>query len=179
MFNLEFLISLLNMYAKLGAFVYVLLPMLESLFPMLPLIAIVVFQVTVLGVIKGFLYSWIGTYLGSLIVFLFTRNFIKPYTKQNKILSKVDSFTLFFLTVLAFTPSFFINITYGLSNFCVKKFIMITFFSKGIMILSLVFFGKSLKEAMNHPIYFIFALIIIIIIFLISYKLKKRNHKFL
>lgn len=173
--NETVLLELLETYVSSGPLVYILFPMLEAFLPILPLIAIVVFQVSVLGTWQGFLYSWIGSYLGSVIVFIITRKFIKTIFKKNtlKYVKNLNGTTLFLFTLLAFTPGFMIHVSYGLSEFSIKKFMIITFFSKAIMILSLVFFGSTLKKAIDEPVYILISIALLTFIVVLSYKTKK------
>lgn len=175
MINETLLLEILETYIRFGPMVYILFPMLEAFLPILPLVAIVVFQVSVLGAFQGFVYSWIGTYSGCICVFLLTRNFIKPLLKRNtlKYVENLKGTTLFLLTILAFTPGFMLNVTYGLSDFSVKKFMIITLFSKGFMILSLVLFGTGLKKAVDEPFYIIISVCILFTLLFLSYRVKK------
>ena len=56
--SLEFWQSLLDSFVGLGPFVPILLAMVESFVPPLPLIAIVALNVAAHGPIMGFLFSW-------------------------------------------------------------------------------------------------------------------------
>ena len=67
--TLEFWEALLEGFEGLGPLVPILLAMLESIFPPLPLIAIVALNVAAHGGIFGFLYSWIGVAVGGTLVY--------------------------------------------------------------------------------------------------------------
>ena len=58
--TLEFWEALLEGFEGLGPFVPILLAMVESIFPPLPLIAIVALNVAAHGGFLGFVYSWLG-----------------------------------------------------------------------------------------------------------------------
>ena len=58
--TLEFWEALLEGFEGLGPLVPILLAMLESIFPPLPLIAIVALNIAAHGGFLGFVYSWLG-----------------------------------------------------------------------------------------------------------------------
>src|SRR5699024_9350577 len=70
---LEFVQQLLNDYEKLGPLPGILMPFIEAFLPFLPLFVFVLANSAAYGLLKGFLYSWIGASLGSLAVFLIIR----------------------------------------------------------------------------------------------------------
>ena len=62
--TLEFWEALLEGFEGLGPLVPILLAMVESIFPPLPLIAIVALNVAAHGGFLGFVYSWLGVAAG-------------------------------------------------------------------------------------------------------------------
>lgn len=183
MMDVKFWIQLIQEFQNLGPLGPILLAASESLFSFLPFVAIVAFHVGVYGEILGFLYSWIGTTIGSAMVFLMIRfcsNHLIFLRKINWIenlcswISKQDQLDLFLLTACAFMPSFLINLAYGFSDFDSHTFLKTILFSKSIMTAILVLFGSSIKNAMDHPFYFIIALMIFFCLYLISKQIKKK-----
>ena len=77
--TLEFWEALLEGFEGLGPFVPILLAMVESIFPPLPLIAIVALNVAAHGGFLGFVYSWLGVAAGGTVVFLFWRRVVKRF----------------------------------------------------------------------------------------------------
>ena len=77
--TLEFWEALLEGFEGLGPLVPILLAMLESIFPPLPLIAIVALNVAAHGGLLGFVYSWVGVAAGGTVVFLFWRRVVKRF----------------------------------------------------------------------------------------------------
>ena len=77
--TLEYWEALLAGFEGLGPLVPILLAMVESFFPPLPLIAIVALNVAAHGGLLGFLYSWAGVALGGIIMFLFWRRLVKRF----------------------------------------------------------------------------------------------------
>src|SRR5690625_444743 len=66
-------IELLNTYEKIGPLPGILLPFIEAFLPFLPLFVFVMANSAAYGLLKGFLYSWAGSSLGSIGVFLLIR----------------------------------------------------------------------------------------------------------
>src|SRR5690625_953216 len=69
----EYIIELLDNYEKLGPLPGILLPFIEAFLPFLPLVVFVIANGAAYGLLKGFLYSWIGTSIGSVLVFMVIR----------------------------------------------------------------------------------------------------------
>lgn len=184
-FEIETWINLLNQYKDLGIIIPFLLALIESFIPALPLIGIVTINISAHGLFTGFLSSYLGNLIGSFIVFLFFRMIIKPRfldkfyhgTRLLKMLHWVENqnpFLLFILSCLAFTPSAFINMSFGLSGYKKRQFFISIALGKFIMILSLSLFGHSLVQAQSQPIFILLSLLIIVSISLLS---KHINHK--
>ena len=181
----SFWIELLNNYRLIGPLAPILLAYIESLIPALPLIVIVSFNVGAHGPIWGFLFSWIGSYLGSVSVFLFFRHIVKKkidaYTNKKPQIKRLSEFVstkgygiLFLLTCLPFTPSSLINIVYGLSNVDSKFFIGTISISKIIMIGYLAFVGYSVRQVFENPLWLISAILTMILLYFISKQISKR-----
>ncbi len=171
----------------LGPLAPILLTAMESLIPALPLIAIVTLNVAAHGIILGFLYSWFGACLGSTIVFLFYRRvlkrlFLKLFARYAKVrkardwVNNVNPRALFFIAILPFTPSSFLNFAFGISDFDEKKYLVIMVSAKAFMILLLAFFGQSVVKAFENPAFIILALILVIVLYIISKKVSKDHN---
>lgn len=186
-FQIDTWIQLLNQYKELGLIIPVLLALIESFVPALPLIGIVAINITAHGFFIGFLTSYLGNLIGSIIVFYFFRGIVKHYfldrfyhgKRLAQILHWVENQTpifLFFLSCLAFTPSAFINMSFGLSGYKKRQFFISIALGKFIMILSLSLFGQSLSHIENQPIYIIFSLLLLIIVYFLSKYLSASSH---
>lgn len=77
--TLEYWEALLAGFEGLGPLVPILLAMVESFFPPLPLIAIVALNVAAHGGLLGFVYSWAGVMLGGTVMFLLWRRVVKRF----------------------------------------------------------------------------------------------------
>lgn len=184
--TLEFWENLLYSFQILGPLAPILLATVESLIPVLPLVAIVALNVAAHGGILGFLYSWIGTCLGCTVVFLFFRKVVKgPFSrladrsvKVNKAREWVNRFNptaLFILAMLPFTPSAFLNFAFGVSDFDEKKYLLTIVGAKAVMIGLLALFGQSVVEAIENPVFIILAVVLLLALWWIS-KIVRKKH---
>ena len=132
--TLEYWEALLAGFEGLGPLVPILLAMVESFFPPLPLIAIVALNVAAHGGLLGFLYSWAGVALGGIIMFLFWRRLIKRFfwkvasrspklEKAQQWVNRFDTSSLFMLSLLPFTPTSFMHFAFGMSDFDEKRYL--------------------------------------------------------
>lgn len=72
-FTIKHMLDMLAEYRSFGVIPGIVLPMAEAFLPFLPLFVFVMANAAAFGLWKGFLISWIGTSVGSLLVFLLVR----------------------------------------------------------------------------------------------------------
>lgn len=95
-----------------------LLPFLESFIPILPMFVFVFVNVDTFGLFLGIIISWLGTFLGSFVVFLIIRYFANTKfmdkVKERKEVQKFLGFVnhqgvtpIFIFFVLSIHPKFF------------------------------------------------------------------------
>lgn len=168
--SLNFWLMLLSSFKQLGPAAPVLLAMMESFFPFLPLVAIVTFHVQIFGTFLGFLYSWLGTVLGSFLFFLI----IKTFRIKNKRIKQIKftSLMLIILISIPFMPSVVLNIIAATTNISKKKFLIVLGIGKSIMIGWLTFFGSNLKKAYENPIFLFLGLVLILVFYYAAKKIK-------
>ena len=139
---------------QLGLIVGFLLVFMESFLPFLPLFIIVVVNINSYGFILGSLSSYSGTVLGSYLVFVLIRYFIRrpaqKYIRKHKRLGQMLSFIdrrgfvfLFVLLALPFTPTSVINVIAALSNLKKVVYLYILLAAKAIMILTMSLVGSD------------------------------------
>ena len=159
-----------------------LLIMIESFIPVLPLSVFIALNTHTFGLLPGIVMSWvstcIGCYISYLIFYYVSNNIIYKYLSKktrNKIDKAVDKFqniSLANLTViitLPFTPAFLINILAGVSGMSKKKYIVAVVIGKIFMISFWGYIGKSFVESMTD----ISAIIVMSIMIIIAYALSK------
>lgn len=184
--TLEFWQNLLEGFGNLGPIAPIFLAMVESVFPPLPLIAIVALNVAAHGGFLGFVYSWIGVMLGGTIMFLLWRRVVKRFfwkiasrsqklEKAERWVSRFDTASLFMLSVLPFTPSSFMHFAFGISDFDEKRYLITMLLGKGVMVAMMALFGQSLVSSMKNPVYLIFAIVIWAGMYWVSKQFCKRH----
>lgn len=142
-------INLINYIKKCGAFapvIFVILQILQVIFPIIPggiscLVGVVLF-----GSIKGFLYNYIGLSIGSIIVFSLSKKYGISLIKKvfsDKILKKYerylndDNYYKLFLwgILLPGAPDDLMCYLCGLTNITYKKFISIILTCKPVTLI--------------------------------------------
>lgn len=152
----------MDQYAALGPLLGILLAALESIFPPLPLFAIVMTNVNAYGFWAGALFSWIGTVTGSTLVFLLfrwvskrrMRAYLLRHARMRRFLQWVKrrGFTpVFLLYAFPFTPSSLVNVVTGLSTLPLYSFFTALIVGKAIMILLMSWMGYDLFTLFQHP----------------------------
>ena len=180
--------NIFHSFRILGPLAPILLAMVESLIPFLPLVAIVTLNVAAHGMVLGFLYSWIGSALGSTAVFLFFRRVVKPYAlrfsvrhpklekARNWVNGKLKWQALFFIIIMPFTPSSFVNFAIGMSDFDEKLYLKVMVSAKIIMLILLSLFGQSVVRAIKNPAFLFVAGGMALVLYLVSKYINKKNN---
>ena len=185
--TLDYWQTLFDSFGDLGPLAPIGLAMVESFFPPLPLIAIVALNVAAHGGVPGFLYSWLGVALGGSIMFLFWRRLVKCYfwklasrwpklEKAQQWVSHVDTASLFMLAVLPFTPTSFLHLAFGISDFDEKRYLVTMLLGKGVMIAMMALFGQSLVSSMKNPVYLVLAILLWAAMYWVSKRFCKRHN---
>lgn len=186
--TVEFWENLFQSFRILGPLAPILLTMVESLIPVLPLVAIVTLNVAAYGMVLGFLYSWIGSAVGSTLVFLFFRRVVKQYVlrfslrhskiekARNWVNGKLKWQALFFIIIMPFTPSAFVNFAIGISDFDERLYIKVMITAKIIMLILLALFGQSVVQAIKNPAFLFLAGGMALVLYLVSKYINKKNN---
>lgn len=186
MLTLEYWEELFYSFQILGPLAPILLAAVESLIPVLPLVAIVTLNVGAHGAVLGFLYSWVGTCIGCTIVFCFFRKVVRGafsrlaersarVRKAREWVNRVNTVALFFIAIMPFTPSAFLNFAFGVSEFDEKRYVVTIIGAKFVMIALLAIFGQSVVESMENPLFIILAVGLILLLYFISKKVRKKH----
>ena len=162
--TLEFWETLLDSFGNLGPIAPIMLAMVESFFPPHTLICIVSLNGGAPGGHRGFQYSWARLAVGGSIMFLFWRRVVKCFfwkfasrspklEKAQQWVNRLDTSSLFMLTLLPFAPSSFMHLAFGISDFDEKRYLITMLLGKGVMIAMMAVFGQSLVSSMKNPLY--------------------------
>jgi uncharacterized membrane protein YdjX (TVP38/TMEM64 family) len=175
----------LQRYESLGPLPGILAPFIESLIPILPLIAIIVANVNAYGLWEGVLYSWLGVVSGALCVFMFFRkfggrfrNFIeRKYPKTKSFIGWLEHHgfvPIFVLACFPFTPSSFVNIVAGISKLPRLVFFIATASGKAVMIIIVSVAGNDLGNLLKQPWKIVVILLVFLVIWFAGRKLESR-----
>ncbi|WP_067729765.1 TVP38/TMEM64 family protein [Oceanobacillus damuensis] len=184
----EFIQQLLNQYEGLGPLPGILLPFIEAFLPFLPLIVFVMANAAAYGLLKGFLFSWIGACSGAIVVFLVIRRlgntkFLKKI-RENRQVKRITAWVerhgfgpLFLLLCFPFSPSAIINVVAGLSKVSIQQFILAVLLGKTVMIFSIAYIGSSIMEFAKNPIKTIVVGVGIVLFWMLGKYIEKRVQK--
>lgn len=169
----------------IGIFIGMLIIVLESMIPILPLAVFIAVNMLVFGNVLGFIISWIATIMGCLIAFTICRKglsdkFYSKIKKDGKIdslmhkISSIKLSQLVVITALPFTPAFAVNIAAGLSNISYKKFLVTVIISKLSIVYFWGFIGATFLESITNINVLIELGIILLIAYIVSRLVMKK-----
>lgn len=177
---MPFIDKIIEILQSFGFLAGMIIIMLESMIPILPLGLFVAFNFSAYGYAFGFLISYISTIIGCVIAYYLSSFLLGMYVKKksqeheklNKIVTKLKEIrfsNLVLIIALPFSPAFLINISAGIVKMNLKKFVAALFIGK----ISIVYFwgmvGKSFIDSIGD-----FKTMFIILISLgLSYLLSK------
>ncbi|WP_445486598.1 TVP38/TMEM64 family protein [Niallia sp. 03133] len=186
-FTLDNIMDLIDSYRSFGPFPGILLPMLEAFIPFLPLFLFIMANVNAFGFWFGFLYSWVGTCGGALLVFLLVRkygqkrllSFMRNHQKVQKLMNWIEKHgfgPLFILLCFPFTPSALVNIVAGLSRIGIGQYFLAIIAGKLVMILTISFIGYDLQSMIAQPLRMIPIAIVIFILWYVGKRVESKMH---
>ncbi len=190
----ERLLELIEQFAQYGPFAGILLTMIEAFFPPLPLVVFVTINIFAYGFWPGYIYSFIGTFTGSWLMFMIIRRFGKSHfanlihknRRFENILHWIKGkgfMPIFILLTFPFTPSIVVCGLSGLADVRSEEYAIALFLGKLVMVFSLSFIGYNVQSFVTQPIksiLFILATLSISFIgkrFVIWYEKKVENHR--
>ena len=182
----QFVTNITTYLETLGPISGVILILLESIFPVLPLSVFIALNIIAFGNVFGYVISLVSTIigcLGSFFFFLFCfqkklYHYIKKkdsvaLEKMMKAISNISFSNLVLLIAIPFSPAFLINIAAGLSKVAKKKFFFALIIGKSVMVYFWGYIGKSLMESLTD----ITVLVRISVLLLISLALSRIVEK--
>ncbi len=176
---------LVNLLASLGPIIGILIIILESIIPILPLGAFIALNMLAFGTFFGFFISWLATCFGCILsYYIFKKGFsdklynnIKENGKTKKILNVIKKLSfskLVLLMAMPFTPAFLVNITAGLSQMNFTKFVCAVLLSKIFIIYFWGYVGTSIIESVTDVITLLRIFGLLIIAYFISKLIQKK-----
>ncbi|NDI34742.1 VTT domain-containing protein [Chengkuizengella sediminis] len=197
----EDILLFIEKYRAFGPLPGILLPILESFLPILPIFLIVLVNAQVYGLGLGFLFSWLGITIGSYSVFIISRTlgrklstyiehrfskkrkyqFLKKYRgkikKSKRFFHWIEKrgFTvIFILACLPFAPTFLVNVVSGLSKVSKRTFFIATLLGKAFMSFLVSLVGYDLFSIAHNPWKIIFTVGIFLLIWIGGKRLEMR-----
>ena len=172
-------------YSAYGPLPGLLLPLIESVFPFLPLLLFVAVNANVYGFWLGFLYSWLGVSAGTMLVFWVSRKFggrfgtwlQRRFPASSTFFHWIErkGFTpIFLLACFPFTPSFLINLASGLSTVRFRTFMIAILLGKAVMISSIALLSFNITDLANEPWRIVVALVVIVVMWFGGKRLEAR-----
>lgn len=182
--NLEQLQTTLESYSSYGPFAGVGLTLVESFFPPLPLNVLIAINANVYGLWLGALYSWLGSCLGSLLVFLIFRRIgsrfrhwiENRYRFSRKIFTWVEhhGFTpIFLLSCFPFSPTTVVTFVSAVGSISLRKFMFAVLLGKAIMMIGVSAVTFDLSSLADKPLRLIVMVAAIILMWLGGRRLEK------
>jgi uncharacterized membrane protein YdjX (TVP38/TMEM64 family) len=180
--------DLIQEYRSFGPIPGVVLPMLEAFLPFLPLVLFVMANASAFGLWLGFLYSWLGSCLGALLLFLLIRkygqkrvfSFLSKHPKVRKLMDWVDRHgfgPLFLLLCFPFTPSVVVNIVAALSKISMYQYMLAVAIGKMVMIFTMSFVGYDLHSLITQPYRTAVVFLVIFILWYVGKRIEVRLNK--
>lgn len=172
-----------------GPIAGIIMIMIESMIPVLPLAVFITLNMVSFGSIFGFLISWLSTIAGCMISFTLFRyffsnklyRFIKEKEQDKfasimKAISNINFSNLVILIAIPFSPAFLINIAAGLSKIKIEKFFLAVIIGKIIMVYFWGYIGTSLLESLTD-ITILFKIAILLVIAFVMSKIVEKKLK--
>ncbi|MBL1228432.1 TVP38/TMEM64 family protein [Enterococcus sp. BWB1-3] len=136
----------------LGPLIFIFIQIIQVVIPIIPGGISCAAGVLIFGPVAGFIYNYVGIFIGSVIIFLLSKQYGKPlilslisdktynnyigWVDNDKHFERLFTFAIFF----PFSPDDALCLMAGLTKMTLKKFVMIMIFAKpfSIIIYSLV-----------------------------------------
>lgn len=178
----------ISLLSFLGPIAGIILILIESILPVLPLSVFITLNIVTFGNTLGVLMSWIATIIGcslSFFLFRYFRDKLYKFLSKNKQdsiqkwlkrLSKIPFTSLTIIMAIPFTPAFFVNIAAGLSKMSYKKFFVSLLIGKMIMIYFWGYIGTSLLESLTDVTVLIRIIVLLIVTYVLSRVVEKKFH---
>jgi uncharacterized membrane protein YdjX (TVP38/TMEM64 family) len=184
-FTLKNVLALLEHYRSFGIVPGIFFPLLESFLPILPLFVFVMANAAAFGLWKGFIISWAGACIGSLLVFWLARKvgqkrffvFLSRHPKVRQMMNWVERHgfgPLFLLYCFPFTPSAAVNVVAGLSRVSTQQFALAAICGKMVMIFTISFIGYDIVSLVEQPLRTVTVVLVVFLLWYIGKRVEAR-----
>ena len=157
---------------------------IESIVPMIPLVALITINEMLLGKVLGYFVSWFFTVAGCVMsYYIFKKGFGNKFerltqdketiTKYKKALKDIKFSTLVLIIAMPLTPAFIVNIVAGLVKMDFKKYFIALLIGKLSMVYFLGYMGTSFVAGLKNPVLLIRMSIIMLFVYGSCYIINK------
>lgn len=156
----------------------------ESFIPALPLIGIVTGNAMIFGLLNGMVISWIGSSVGTIVLFLLTKKFkdsvhIKKIkgNKIDKVIKWVyrQGFKVLFIAYCCpFTPGFLVTIAAALSGKDIKSFAPAMLSGKFVMFLVISYPASDIIGFIKNPVKICVFIILVFLAWKVGSKVNSK-----
>ena len=175
--------KIVDQYPVLIVLICFMLPFIEAIFPVLPIIAFIAFNMQNLGLLWGFIVTVLGSTIGTYFVFL-----ILNYSLSKKIRKKIERNPdvlkasrwlekkgfVFCSLVMGnpFMPTSIFNYAFSLTRINRKKYFLIVLISRLLLVGSVTILGAAFSVEEN-PIAVLWVLLVYVVVYIIYLLLIK------
>ena len=159
-----------------------LMMIIQNTFTVIPLILVITVNYVLFGFMKGFLWSWLTSIIGSAIIFFGTRYLFQGWVKRKidlSLRSKIEKngFKFVFQSrIIPFIPTSFINILSGVSSIKFSSFIIATGVGNFLYFFFMILIPAGLINVQIND-YVLEASILLIFLLIFFFILKGRRKK--
>lgn len=143
---IEFINSVKELYSSLGIAAAIGLPYFETLVPIVPLFLMLSFNVLSYGMLLGFIFTYIGTSLAAITIFVFLRTVSSKKSIDDRKMNRRIKRYLYWIEnthpalhilamMIPLSPAYLINYSMGLSNISLSRYLFVTLVSRFIMLI--------------------------------------------
>ncbi len=184
---MEQILYSLASYKVLALIVGFFIMAVETFIPVIPLMAIILANVFILGMWMGFFVSWIGSSIGSILLYCLSSKFskikfLKKYEERKSVKDIIkwiqkQGFSMIFISyVCPFIPDFLITLAAGFTRLDFKTFALGMMFGKFVMFLLISYVGEDVTEFFTNPMKIIIFTVSIFISWIIGKKINNKIH---
>jgi uncharacterized membrane protein YdjX (TVP38/TMEM64 family) len=159
-----------------------LMMIIQNTFTVIPLILVITVNYVLFGFMKGFLWSWLTSIIGSAIIFFGTRYLFQGWVKRKidlSLRSKIEKNGFKFVLqarIIPFIPTSFINILSGVSSIKFSSFIIATCVGNFLYFFLMILIPAGLINVQIND-YVLEASILLIFLLIFFFILKGRRKK--
>jgi uncharacterized membrane protein YdjX (TVP38/TMEM64 family) len=186
--NMDEWTLILRSYGPYAVLISLMVIILQTFIPFSPLFLIIVANVLVFGLSRGFIISYAGACTGAILAFFFSRYLGRAWVERklarfpamqqfNKRMEAEGFFYIFLGRLMFMFPSSFVNYGGGISTIKKRDYILATLLGKFPIILMEAYIAHDLQHLNQYRGRILLLLTIFILLIIIGNWLRKRNSR--